>query len=393
MSFYYCTHYDCQGKEQSGGSLQESMRYAIFASASYEKPANRRAYLDKMNKNGHIIDTQFSDNEMLVTRQKDTGELIIAFRGSTTAEDWLVSDLGILLDKLKSTPRYKRNLKTMLKILKKYNSTPKNKIVLTGHSLGGRLAKSFGVRFGLRAVVYNRGASPLEMFKFWKKKNKNVKEYNTKYDVVSAGGRFNKDEKETIKRKKGKFFHSIGNFVPQTEEEIQQTGYGLFTSGCDQCYFYCGKPEKKKKTILPNEPIRGSQIRALVESSPSFRGVFAHDQLPRKIKKLESGVINYNDHNESGSHWIAYYNHPDCEFAEFFDSYGVVPSDVIQKYLKTSGKKVMYNSTQIQNGLSFRCGYYCIDFIKNRDNNVTFYDILYKYKQEPKIENDKLINV
>ena len=39
---------------------------------------------------------------------------------------------------------------------------------------------------------------------------------------------------------------------------------------------------------------------------PNFRGVFMRDELPKKIKNLECGVMNLNTHKQSGSHWVCY---------------------------------------------------------------------------------------
>ena len=39
---------------------------------------------------------------------------------------------------------------------------------------------------------------------------------------------------------------------------------------------------------------------------PNFRGVFMRDQLPRSAKSVECGIMNFNTHNQPGSHWVCY---------------------------------------------------------------------------------------
>ena len=54
-----------------------------------------------------------------------------------------------------------------------------------------------------------------------------------------------------------------------------------------------------------------SQIEAVLgldaQSRRTFKGVFAIDKLPTKCEKDSSYVINYDEHDEVGSHWIAVY--------------------------------------------------------------------------------------
>ncbi|RWS01909.1 hypothetical protein B4U79_00095 [Dinothrombium tinctorium] len=98
-------------------------------------------------------------------------------------------------------------------------------------------------------------------------------------------------------------------------------------------------------------------------------GVFARNTIPKSnINQLECDIIN-NDTIPSkfgGTHWVAYYNHPSNKYVEFFDSFGIGPAEEIKQYLLTSGKKIKYNSFEIQNPLFFACGYYCITYILDR---------------------------
>jgi hypothetical protein len=80
-----------------------------------------------------------------------------------------------------------------------------------------------------------------------------------------------------------------------------------------------------------------------------YRGCFAKDKLPRKMKKAEY----------PGTHWVAVVNDPKCDFVELFDPFGIIPSTEIHNYMKTANKAVRYNDNQLQDTLSVLCGYYC----------------------------------
>ena len=137
------------------------------------------------------------------------------------------------------------------------------------------------------------------------------------------------------------------------------------------------------KIKIPNLPISNIKIIKTLKYINNFNDVFSHNTLPSKINKNECGVINYNDDNQSGSHWVAYFNNPKSKYVEFFDSYGVSPSNQIKNFLRTSNKKIIYNTSEIQPVLSLKCGWYCIDYIIGRSKNIDYYDIIYKYNQNP----------
>ena len=115
----------------------------------------------------------------------------------------------------------------------------------------------------------------------------------------------------------------------------------------------------------------------ILEDEPQFLGVFSHDQLPDgDLKKGDSLIINYNNHNEPGSHWVCIYG-PN----EFYDSFGIVPSDVIQDWMRKSAKlkqgEIKFNSQQIQDNTSVMCGPYCVHYIQQRNKGKAQYDVLH----------------
>ena len=68
-----------------------------------------------------------------------------------------------------------------------------------------------------------------------------------------------------------------------------------------------------------------------------FRGIYSRDNLPNKIHKLETGIINLHDSMGGGSHWVCCRN-VDKQFCEYFDSFGLIMPNEIKHYLKTKKK-------------------------------------------------------
>lgn len=93
---------------------------------------------------------------------KDDKNIIVAIRGTTEANDWQANSLAIV-GKLKSSNRYKTDLRTLLEFQSKY---PKSKYHYVGvaHSLGAAILDGF-IRAGLlrMGMSYNGLAEPQEL--------------------------------------------------------------------------------------------------------------------------------------------------------------------------------------------------------------------------------------
>ena len=74
---------------------------------------------------------------------------------------------------------------------------------------------------------------------------------------------------------------------------------------------------------------------------------------------LETGMINLDDSMGGGIHWICYRN-VDKQYCGYFDPFGLIMPNEIKNYLKTSGKKMVYSSDEIQERDSVLFGYWCL---------------------------------
>jgi hypothetical protein len=96
------------------------------------------------------------------------------------------------------------------------------------------------------------------------------------------------------------------------------------------------------------------------------------DELPQKINKRERGIVNLENSNQSGSHWVAYYKNNNKKY--YFDSYGKAPPPKeLVKYL--GPKNLFYNSERIQNcNDPAICGHFCLIVLEklSKDGNYEY---------------------
>ena len=64
------------------------------------------------------------------------------------------------------------------------------------------------------------------------------------------------------------------------------------------------------RSYFINKPLSNYDLKDWVKllGIKYFRGVFSKDVLPTQIKNKECGIINLDNHNRPGTHWVAYRN-------------------------------------------------------------------------------------
>lgn len=88
-----------------------------------------------MNKYGYKIDSQLSNDNQQVYYNPDKKKLLMNVTGTHKGQD-VVTDVRLAFGGLKNTQRFKEADTTLQKAKDKYKE---NKVVLTGHSLGGSI--------------------------------------------------------------------------------------------------------------------------------------------------------------------------------------------------------------------------------------------------------------
>ena len=95
--------------------------------------------------------------------------------------------------------------------------------------------------------------------------------------------------------------------------------------------------------------------------------------------RKERGIVNLDDNQGPGKHWVCYKN-LENDFAEYFDSFGLVMPNEIYNYLLTSGKKLIYSQDELQNRDSVLCGYWCLYYFNERQKGKSILDVIHNQK-------------
>lgn len=146
--------------------LGHSLPYAMIADASYD-------FKNVTVESWELIDSmqRSSGMDAGVYKNRDTQELVIAFRGTETC------DFSCSLDEVQNSTRdmiadaaigtgivsdqFKHAFNFAQDIVKRY---PISKITVTGHSLGGGLAQAVGATLGLETYAFNSSPVPDHFF-------------------------------------------------------------------------------------------------------------------------------------------------------------------------------------------------------------------------------------
>lgn len=94
---------------------------------------------------------------------------------------------------------------------------------------------------------------------------------------------------------------------------------------------------------------------------PFFRGVFMKDALPKQIMKNETGIVNLDNSDGAGTHWVCYKKLGDTIY--YFDSFGnIPPPKELGDYFATANR-VLYNHERFQRKNTVICGHLCLEFL------------------------------
>ncbi len=125
---------------------EEDRIYAEISADIYSSPGSRKDF-GSAEYDGDLGD---SEEGVWVTPSK----VIIGYRGSATARDWMVSDVKIAMGTEPSDSRVQKSIRFYEKVKEKY---PNKTIVVTGHSLGGRIATLVSQAKGIKAITFSTG--------------------------------------------------------------------------------------------------------------------------------------------------------------------------------------------------------------------------------------------
>ena len=164
----------------------------------------------------------------------------------------------------------------------------------------------------------------------------------------------------------------------------QLTGKGIFTSllipllgsmipsllsgkGCKKDIFF----EELKN--LDNYPMSNLKIDEILRYDKNYIGTYSKDNVP-VLKNNESTIINLQDSDKNGSHWVCYKKIGNKIF--YFDSFAVsfIPDIIKNQY---PNHKFICNIYRIQAMDSNQCGRFCILFVRGNIKNENDYNNFY----------------
>lgn len=114
--------------------------------------------------------------------------------------------------------------------------------------------------------------------------------------------------------------------------------------------------------MLPSRSLTNIDLMQYGKIIKYFRGVFMRNNLPKKPWKNECGIINLDDVEGPGTHWVAYKKKGNK--SNYFDSFGnLSPPKELIKYL---GGNIEYNYIKYQDYDTYVCGHLCLIFLLNK---------------------------
>jgi len=117
---------------------------------------------------------------------------------------------------------------------------------------------------------------------------------------------------------------------------------------------------------LPNIALSNIQLieAAKTLNINNFRGVFLRDELPKKPRANECGILNLDDSSGRGTHWSCWIKRAKDKI--YFDSYGLPPPTELIQYLQ---RPLLFNSERIQPDNEVFCGHLCLYVLKKTCND------------------------
>ena len=100
-------------------------------------------------------------------------------------------------------------------------------------------------------------------------------------------------------------------------------------------------------------------------------------------------IYNLEPSYMSGSHWVATY--VKNRVINYFDSFGMPPFQEMVNHAKRENLTLLHQSDQIQNLQTTTCGYFCLYFLNEMKNGISYYDLLKVFNNQDTLKNEKFI--
>lgn len=85
------------------------------------------------------------------------------------------------------------------------------------------------------------------------------------------------------------------------------------------------------------------------------------DELPKKLWKNETAIVNLDNSSGNGTHWVCYKKLKDTIY--YFDSFGNIPPPKELKLYFSPTLRILYNYERFQRSDTVICGHLCLEFL------------------------------
>lgn len=207
--------------QESGYPDSPSVRrkFAKLSQISYKMGREREKLINDFNKTNdydfEIIKT-YSDRDRMVVHDKPCNKVIMVFRGTDIKNQTMnrnrdmLANVYIALGFTNISARFREVESVLKKVITKYG---KDAIILTGHSMGGKIAYELSKRYRIPSISFNQFSTPLN-----KSANDLGVHFNTNrfrhFDPLSVSSSVLDRQKEIkVDIKANTSAHTIENFI------------------------------------------------------------------------------------------------------------------------------------------------------------------------------------
>ena len=126
-----------------------------------------------------------------------------------------------------------------------------------------------------------------------------------------------------------------------------------------------------------------TQVSKITESlkplRPHFRGIYAANTLPNRVRRFPSAyVCNTDPIEKTGTHWVAYW-FVSVDRCEFYDSFGKLPEEYDQRlrdFIGHNSHLCLYNNVQVKPDGTTSCGLHVLYYLYGRARGLSMTDVL-----------------
>ena len=127
-------------------------------------------------------------------------------------------------------------------------------------------------------------------------------------------------ENETKEQRGGLLSMLLGTLGASLLGNLLTGGKGIVHAGEGIVRADEGVKKKQLNSLLPFHPLTNFEISKYYKNELKFNGVYSRNNLPKPIKK-GAYVINLDEYENTGTHWIALSVKP--KYTVYFDSFGI----------------------------------------------------------------------